>query len=179
MLSGLLFTLLAGCATSKPQSNNVSNDLQGIHKIQHIVIIMQENRSFDSYFGTYPGVEGYPRANGQFTVCLNDPQTGKCVYPFHDSADKNFGGPHDVNNFNADVNGGKMDGFIAQAEAAKAGCKSIGDPTCGGDSTDIMGWHDAREIPNYWKYAQNFVLQDHLFEPNASWSLPAHLFMVS
>jgi phospholipase C len=42
-----------------------------------------------------------------------------------------------------------------------------------------MGWHDAREIPNYWAYAQNFVLQDHMFEPNASWSLPEHLFQVS
>ena len=42
-----------------------------------------------------------------------------------------------------------------------------------------MGWHDAREIPNYWAYAQNFVLQDKMFEPNASWSLPSHLFMVS
>jgi phospholipase C len=42
-----------------------------------------------------------------------------------------------------------------------------------------MGYHDQREIPNYWAYAQNFVLQDHMFEPNASWSLPAHLFMVS
>jgi phospholipase C len=42
-----------------------------------------------------------------------------------------------------------------------------------------MAWHDAREIPNYWTYAQNFVLQDRMFEPNASWSLPSHLFMVS
>jgi len=42
-----------------------------------------------------------------------------------------------------------------------------------------MGWHDAREIPNYWGYAQNFVLQDMMFEPNSSWSLPDHLFMVS
>jgi len=36
-----------------------------------------------------------------------------------------------------------------------------------------MGWHDAREIPNYWTYAENFVLQDKMFEPNASWSLPS------
>ena len=43
----------------------------------------------------------------------------------------------------------------------------------------MMGYHDAREIPNYWAYARNFVLQDHMFEPNASWSLPAHLFLVS
>jgi phospholipase C len=42
-----------------------------------------------------------------------------------------------------------------------------------------MGYHDGREIPNYWAYARNFVLQDHMFEPNASWSLPEHLFMVS
>ena len=43
-----------------------------------------------------------------------------------------------------------------------------------------MGYHDGSfDIPNYWAYAKNFVLQDHLFEPNASWSLPAHLFMMS
>ena len=47
------------------------------------------------------------------------------------------------------------------------------------EGPDVMGYHDAREIPNYWAYARNFVLQDHMFEPNASWSLPAHLFMVS
>jgi phospholipase C len=38
---------------------------------------------------------------------------------------------------------------------------------------------DQREIPNYWAWARDFTLQDHMFEPNASWSLPAHLFMVS
>jgi phospholipase C len=42
-----------------------------------------------------------------------------------------------------------------------------------------MGYHDARQIPNYWAYAENFVLQDRMFAPNASWSLPAHLYMVS
>ncbi len=43
----------------------------------------------------------------------------------------------------------------------------------------MMGYHTAAEIPNYWAYAKNFVLQDHMFEPDASWSLPAHLFLVS
>ena len=42
-----------------------------------------------------------------------------------------------------------------------------------------MGYHDGRDLPNYWAYAKDFVLQDHMFEPNASWSLPAHLFQVS
>jgi len=35
------------------------------------------------------------------------------------------------------------------------------------------------DIPNYWTYARDFVLQDHMFEPVASWSLPSHLYMVS
>ena len=42
-----------------------------------------------------------------------------------------------------------------------------------------MGYMDSREIPNYWTYAREFVLQDAMYEPNASWSLPEHLFMVS
>jgi phospholipase C len=42
-----------------------------------------------------------------------------------------------------------------------------------------MGYHTAREIPNYWAYARDYVLQDHMFEPVASWSLPSHLWMVS
>jgi phospholipase C len=42
-----------------------------------------------------------------------------------------------------------------------------------------MGYHDARQIPNYWQYASNFTLDDHMFEPVSSWSLPDHLYMVS
>ena len=153
---------------------------QARSKIKHIVVIMQENRSFDHYFGTYPGANGLPRQNGQFTVCVNDPKTRQCVYPYHNPSDKNLGGPHGAAQAAADINHGRMDGFIAQAETGKAGCQITNNPDCGGSSkTDVMGYHDAREIPNYWAYAQNFVLQDAMFEPNASWSLPQHLFMVS
>jgi phospholipase C len=151
-------------------------------KIKHIVIIMQENRSFDTYFGTYPGADGIPMQNGVPTVCVPDPATKQCVKPFHDPNDKNYGGPHGETNATADIDGGKMDGFIAQERAGrKAACANVNDPSCSLSDTnpDVMGWHDAREIPNYWAYAQNFVLQDRMFEPNASWSLPEHLFMVS
>ena len=141
---------------------------------------MQENRSFDSYFGTYPGVDGIPMKNGTPTVCVNDPRNGQCVKPYHDTNDKNGGGPHGAPAATADINGGKMDGFIAQAEKASKGCVDANNPNCSNSTTpDVMGYHDAREIPNYWSYAKDFVLQDHMFEPNASWSLPSHLFMVS
>ena len=42
-----------------------------------------------------------------------------------------------------------------------------------------MGYHDGREIPNYWAYARHFVLQDHMFQSDTSWSLPSHLYLVS
>ncbi len=67
----------------------------GIHKIRHVVVILQENRSFDSYFGTYRGADGLPRRNGCFTVCVPDQRTHLCVYPFHDARDRNSGGPHE------------------------------------------------------------------------------------
>ena len=154
----------------------------GIQKIKHVVIIMQENRSFDQYFGTFPGADGIPMQNGVPTVCVPDPATQQCVKPFHDPNDKNSGGPHGDTAATADIDGGKMDGFIQQERSGrKVACKTVNDPLCSQSDKlpDVMGWHDAREIPNYWAYAQNFVLQDHMFEPNASWSLPEHLFMVS
>jgi phospholipase C len=151
-----------------------------IHKIRHVVVIMQENRSFDSYFGTYPGADGIPMRNGVPTVCVPDPAHGGCQRPYHDAGDVNGGGPHGQTNAAADIDGGKMDGFIAQAEQAQKGCVNPTNPNCTNSAgVDVMGYHDAHEIPNYWAYARNFVLQDHMFEPNASWSLPAHLFMVS
>jgi phospholipase C len=152
----------------------------GIHKIQHVIVIQQENRSFDSYFGTFPGADGIPRKNGKPTVCVNNPATHKCVAPYADHADVNGGGPHNYSNATADINGGKMDGFIGQAESGRKGCSDPTDPACSNSATpDVMGYHTQSDIPNYWSYAKDFVLQDHMFEPNASWSLPSHLFLVS
>ena len=49
----------------------------GIHKIRHVVVIMQENRSFDSYFGTFPGANGIPMVRGRPQLCLPDPAAGR------------------------------------------------------------------------------------------------------
>ena len=64
----------------------------GIHKIKHVIIIEQENRSFDSYFGTFPGAEGIPMQDGTPTVCLPNP-SGACTKPYHDTSDVNGEGP--------------------------------------------------------------------------------------
>jgi phospholipase C len=160
-----------------------SATLSGIHKIRHIVVIMQENRSFDSYFGTYPGADGIPMKHGAPTVCVPDPASRTCVRPFHDPAKVNAGGPHGASAAVRDIHGGRMDGFVAaERRGRRVSCRNVNSPACSIASKggpDVMGYHDQRELPNYWAYARNFVLQDHMFEPNASWSLPAHLFLVS
>jgi phospholipase C len=175
-LIALLATgILAACAPTAPPPP------MGIHKIQHVVVIMQENRPFDSYFGTFPGADGIPMQDGVPTVCIPDPQTKQCVKPYHDTNDLNRGGPHGEANASADIDSGKMDGFIAeQLKGQKTACMNPFDPACAtGTTPDVMGYHTEAEIPNYWAYAHGFVLQDKMFEPNASWSLPAHLFTVS
>ncbi len=182
--------LVAGCTTgttgtptssSGAPSSGVTSTADGIHKIKHVVVIMQENRSFDSYFGTYPGADGIPMTNGQPTACVPDPANHTCVRPYLDHADLNGGGPHVASSSAADTNGGKMDGFIAEAEKGKKGCADPTNPSCthGKKATDVMGYHNGGDIPNYWAYAKHGVLQDHMFESVHSWSFPSHLYLVS
>lgn len=176
----LLSAALAPAACASGSTTRPFVQEPGITKIKHIIVIMQENRSFDSYFGTYPGADGIPMTNGVPAVCVNDPQAGQCVAPYHNTADVNGGGPHAAADAVVDIDGGRMDGYIAQAEKGRKGCVDSTNPVCVNTSSiDVMGYHTGADIPNYWAYAQRFVLQDHLFEPNASWSLPAHLFTVS
>lgn len=153
---------------------------RGLDKIKHFVFIMQENRSFDSYFGTYPGADGIPPG-----VCLANPAGGPCVKPYHDTSAVNRGGPHGWANAKADIDHGKMDGFVAQADR---GITTNGREFCppthktcppGQDPRDVMGWHDYHEIPNYWDYAQMFVLQDHMFASVASFTLPNRLYSMA
>jgi hypothetical protein len=80
---------------------------QDIHKIKHVVVIMQENRSFDSYFGTYQGANGIPMHNGEPAVCVPDPRARQCVKPYHDPHDLNRGGPHGQANAASDMPAGR------------------------------------------------------------------------
>jgi phospholipase C len=153
----------------------------GIHKIRHVVVIMQENRSFDSYFGTYPGADGIPGLAGNpgTLPCLPDPRRGKCDKPFHDASLVNGGAQHGSRAAALDIDDGLMNGFVSESEIGGRGCGGFAGVCNISAPSDVMGYHDAREIPNYWAYAHHFVLNDHMFESDASWSLPVHLYMVS
>jgi len=166
----------------------------GPTKIQHIIFIVQENHSFDNYFGTYPRANGIPRG---LAIPMDPNRTSLgSVSPFHLSASQrvlivgdelppgvsdpseleaNGAAPFhlDRESIGRDLNhawqvahmawnNGKMDGFVA-AEKSRL----------------TMGYYDRRDIPNYWDYADNFVLDNNFFSSAMGPSFPNHLYIAS
>lgn len=117
--------------------------------IEHFIFLMQGGRTFDNYFGTYPGADGL-RAGTCQPLATGDPK-GKCVRPFllddTERAPLGADGTIIANQWD----GGKMDGFVAAFQRQ------------GRDGTMAMGHYDARKLPYYWEVAQNYVLFDHFF----------------
>jgi phospholipase C len=108
----------------------------GIHTIKHVIVVMQENRSFDNYFGTFPGADGIPRQGTRPSACLPDPRLGHCVDPFHDVHLIDAGGPHTLQAAREDIDGGRMDGFVrASLEGRQRLCVADPhEPSCGASS---------------------------------------------
>jgi phospholipase C len=131
----------------------------GIDKIDHVVWIMQENHSFDNYFGTYPGADGTPPS-----TCLPVvPGSKKCVAPFHMPPGQPFCDlDHAWEVLHEAEDNGMMDDFV-WAE---------GTPYS-------VGYYDDRDIPNYWDYARHFTLCDRFFSSANGPSLPNHMFTVA
>jgi phospholipase C len=131
----------------------------GINKINHVIWIIQENRTLDNYFGTYPGADGIPPQ----TCIPRLPGSSECVKPFHMPAGQPaLDLPHDWDVLHAAYNNGKMDGFV-WAEG----------------TTLTLGYYDERDIPNYWNYARHFTLCDRFFSSQMGYSLPNHVYTVA
>jgi phospholipase C len=195
---GLWSFALAAACTPRAASVDAGNPMDAgtaSNYIKHVVIIMQENRSFDSYFGTFPGANGIPMDDaGNPTVCVPVADGGAwdftdCVRPFHDVHNYNAGGPHGAPDFLTAVDDGAMNGFlvaIPPVGVEPAACDGQTNPVActtavadGVARHDAVGYHTANEIPNYWKYAQTFTLNDNLFQSDSSFSFPSHLYIVS
>jgi phospholipase C len=179
-----------GETTSPPTSTaspSTASAATGLDTLQHLIFIVQENRSFDQYFGTYPGADGIPtKPDGSFDVCVPDKfQGGICVPPYVTRSIDQDGGPHTHAASVRDVDGGRMDGFIGSLPVRPTKCWTDRTrPECDvqlgpAGQPDVMSTQRRAAIPNYWDYADHYTLQDHLFAPVDSWTLPAHLFLVS
>ncbi len=117
--------------------------------IQHLVVTLQEGRSFDSYFGWYPGVDG-PPSDTCVPVGPAHPSTD-CARPHAIGSSALTPMPHDSTVLRAQYRDGHMDGFV---EATRRP---------GDDAHQTMGFYDGRDIPYYWGLADRFVLFDQFF----------------
>lgn len=123
--------------------------------IEHVIIIIKENRTFDNYFARYPGADG--ATHGKLS-------TGERIELAE--ADDTLG--HDLGHEFVDgllaVNGGKMDGFDAIPLY--------------GDTLDGYQSFTRQTLPNYWAYADQFVLGDRMFSSMHGPTFPEHLYIV-
>jgi phospholipase C len=156
---GISRSAAAAPVTPPQKSSGPARRPAGLDRVKHIIWIIQENRSFDNYFGTYPGVDGIPP--GTCSPVL--PGATRCITPFHMPAKMP---PCDLAHrwviAHAAYDHGAMDGFV-WAEG----------------SPYTMAYYDQRDIPNYWAYARQYTLCDRFFSSLMGASLPNHLYTVA
>jgi phospholipase C len=167
-LAGLVL-LLSACATGAGPTGNTGNGNTPATStqiptgpIKHIVFFVKENRTFDNYFGTYPGANG--------TTTAMDSQ-GKVV-PLQHEADQIPDIDHSSQGARMAYDSGKMDRFDL---LKSSGRHNPANPYGNNSLTQFQ----QSDIPNYWTYAQNFVLGDNMFSSLMGPSFPNHLYTVA
>ncbi len=145
---------------SAPQNKGQAPNGKDITVINHIVFIIKENRSFDNYFGQYPGANGATSGQTSFGATWPLLETPDYAYPFDPE--------HGWASGNEAINGGKMNGYDLLADSNING-------------QGYLGYTQASQsqIPNYWTYAQNYVLADNAFSSIQSDSFTNHLYTVA
>ena len=132
------------------QADMSSQEIKPNTPIEHFVVLMQENHTFDNYFGTYPGADGIPEG-----VCMpvdpTDPANTECVEPCHIGDRPSEDLDHSLPTFKLQYNEGKLDGFVyALYKRNQNGAMA-------------MAYYDDRELPFYWNLADEYVLFDKFF----------------
>lgn len=144
-------------ATSGAESH--SSNQTGMSVIQHVVFLIKENRTFDNYFGTFPGADGVTSgiiSTGQVIPLGPSPDGTYPLDPEHD-----FGGAVEG------MDGGKMDHFDLLTD--------------GNINGNLLSYTQFTEtgIPNYFAYARQFVLADRMFSSIKADSFTNHLYTVA
>lgn len=159
----VIMLLLGGCggSTNNPATVTPSTPTS---PIKHIVFFVKENRTFDDYFGTYPG------ANGATTAMDSMGQ----VVPLRHQADQIPDIDHSSEGARMALDNGKMDKFNLLHSNVKP--KPNPNNPYGNNSLTQLYQSD---IPDYWTYAQNFVLGDNMFSSLMGPSFPNHLYTIA
>ncbi len=147
------------------QANYRSQAVKPETPIEHFVVIMQENHTFDNYFGTYPGADGIP-ADAKMPVDPNNPDAG-FVLPWHIGNATVTDLSHSLSTFRDQYNNGKMDGFVYALNKRNQ------------DGRLAMGYYDDRDLPYYWNLADHYVLFDKFFSSAKDGSFSNHMYAVA
>lgn len=119
--------------------------------ITHVVVVMQENRSFDHYFGQL-STEGQPAAEALPATTVNLDAAGNAVEPFHlNSTCLEGDPPHQWAAMHAGWDEGRMDGFVQSA--------AVG----GSDGSYTVGYYDRTDLPFYYWLASTYAIADRYF----------------
>ena len=143
-----------------------SADVATATPIKHMVMLMQDNHSFDNYFGTYPGADGIPEGVCQ-RLSLSRASTQGCIEPFRLGDQPAEDLSHGVGIQKRQYNEGKMDGFVAAYRRL------------GRDGTTAMGYYDGADLPYYWNVADDYVLFDRFFSSTAVGSRESYLYWLA
>jgi phospholipase C len=133
--------------------------------IRHVITLMQDNHSFDNYFGTYPGADGIP-----LDVCMPvDPERRDhgCVKPVRIGRRSVQDLSDDPALAYAQLRGGRMDGFVSAIAARRGRRQPL-----------VMGHYDRRTLPFHWSVADEYVLFDRFFASTPGGSLANRLFWI-
>jgi phospholipase C len=197
LVAGLM--LNPGMVAAAPPSGN-NNGSRSATPIKHLVIIFQENVSFDHYFGTYPNamnlpgehkftaVEDTPTINGlSFALrningnLLNSANGAGATNPFRlslaqaSTADQD----HDYTPEQQAYDFGLMDLFPNFTGAGGTATGGTGTPAVFNTSGLVMGYYDGNTVTAYWNYAQHFAMSDASYDTNFGPSTPGALNLVS
>lgn len=153
-----LVLLASGALSYMWHSNNKARAQNS--PIKHIVFIVKENHTFDNYFGSFPGV------NGAVTGVVKVHGVDQTI-PLNPAIDQSVDWCHLWSCAKLDYDQGAMDAFNLTSK----GCKNPPYPCYQVGSQSF--------IPNYWKLAQNYVLDDNTFSSLRGPSYPNHLFTVA
>jgi phospholipase C len=135
--------------------------------IKHVIVMMKENRSFDHLLGNLHA-SGQPDAEEIPASFSNLDKSGAAVAPFPlDTTCVNHDPGHQWNEMHRQVNGGKMDGFVAN-----------GADSTGTDGHFVMGNYAATDLPFYYWLANTFALEDRHFPSVRSGTWPNRSFLM-
>jgi phospholipase C len=126
-------------------------------KIQHVVIIIQENRSFDNMFNGFPGAD---------TAQSGKMSNGQTVQLTQIGLDQGFDLRHRHYTWWTSWDNGNMDGFDV-------------DRNQNNPATFAYQYVRQPDVQLYWDLASKYTLADRMFQSNASGSYPAHLYLVA